>query len=414
MKALKPPPEVNILILGQTGVGKSTFINAFINYLTFQSLDHALSAEGLNWIIPCSFATSTTDEHTGQLLSRVVEIGYDPDEVSGVSGRSATQKATAYPIYIGGKLIRLIDTPGIGDTRGMEQDKQNMVHTLSVLKNYETLHGIMILLRPNDTRLDVMFRYCINELLTHLHRGAVDNIIFGFTNSRAAMYQPGNAIGPLKEQLQNYGCLLPDLYSHTVYCFDSESFRYLAARKQKEELDLGNIDDYSRSWDHSANESRRLMAYFEKRNPHSVKAILSLAETRDLIVRLVEPMGQVIKAVCNSITLNKQAMQELSTTEKTGEELRGLLNLPEIRVESEVLKDPYTVCDNSACVSHALGPNGEDVVLRKSLCKYIFRKLKFTRTITLIIRYCLSFQLPPLPIHHTLFLIKRKATIHVL
>ncbi|KAI9770501.1 MAG: hypothetical protein M1839_003182 [Geoglossum umbratile] len=372
MKKLNPPPEVNILILGETGVGKSTFINAFINYLTFTSLDHALSATQLNWVIPCSFATSTVDKSIGKIVQRVVEIRSDGDldEVSGVKGKSAKQKATAYPIYIGGKLIRLIDTPGIGDTRGVEQDKQNMVHTLSVLKNYRTLHGILILLKPQNARLGVMFKFCINELLTHLHRDAANNVVFGFTNTRGTMYTPGDAVGPLETQLENYIGVLPGLYGHTVYCFDSESFRYLAARKQEKELDLGHIEDYRRSWDHSANESQRLMDYFEKRDPHSVDSTLGLAEIRDLITRLVEPMAEVVRVVSVSIAKSKKDMQDLSTTQKTGAELKGLLNLTKETLVSKTLKEPFTVCDNRACVSlsRVLNPNGESVALRKSLC----------------------------------------------
>lgn len=36
-----PPEEINILLLGETGVGKSTFINTFVNYLKFDSLGNA-------------------------------------------------------------------------------------------------------------------------------------------------------------------------------------------------------------------------------------------------------------------------------------------------------------------------------------------------------------------------------------
>ena len=42
LRNLRPAKEISILILGETGVGKSTFINGMVNYVKFSTLDEAL------------------------------------------------------------------------------------------------------------------------------------------------------------------------------------------------------------------------------------------------------------------------------------------------------------------------------------------------------------------------------------
>ena len=96
-----------------------------------------------------------------------------------------------------------------------------MINILRVLRNYEKLHGILILLKPNNARLTVMFRFCVKELLTQLHRNAAQNMVFGFTNTRGSNYQPGDTFQPLEQLLKEYKDVIPGLFKETVYCFDS-------------------------------------------------------------------------------------------------------------------------------------------------------------------------------------------------
>ncbi len=77
--------------------------------------------------------------------------------------------------------------------RGIEQDKENFQNILAYISYYEEIHGICILLKPNNSRLTVMFEFCVKELLTHLHKSAAANILFCFTNARSTNYRPGRA-----------------------------------------------------------------------------------------------------------------------------------------------------------------------------------------------------------------------------
>ena len=92
-------------------------------------------------------------------------------------GQSSTQYPRSFVFETETRLVRLIDTPGIGDTRGIEYDKQNFDNTMKYLANFDDLHAVCILLKPNNARLTVMFRFCVQELLTHLHKDASKNII---------------------------------------------------------------------------------------------------------------------------------------------------------------------------------------------------------------------------------------------
>ena len=62
LSQLKPFKEINILILGETCVGKSTWINGFANYLHFDTLDNAMESKKLLSVIPATKFSFTDDE----------------------------------------------------------------------------------------------------------------------------------------------------------------------------------------------------------------------------------------------------------------------------------------------------------------------------------------------------------------
>jgi GTPase SAR1 family protein len=364
LKSLDPFEELNILILGPTGVGKSTWINAFVNYLTFPSLDDALDADKLCWIIPFAFRTYNVNERD-EFEDIKVRVGFDDlladelvaqkvsvDEHDGTTGESATQNTTVHRVQIGNSLVRLIDTPGIGDTRGASQDQRNMADILSVLRSYNKLHGILILLKPNEQKLTVMFRFCIQELLTHLHRDAAKNIAFGFTNTRGTNYMPGDTFDPLRAQLEKYKHVEISLRKHNVFCFDSESFRYLAAQKQHNKS-LGHLEENRSSWEYSVMESKRLLNYFKHLPPHQVTSTVNLYETRHRIVRMTDPMAAIVEAIKSTINVNEDEIKELTQSERKKKDLEKMLKVQVNTLTAVRVDRPRTACSHTNCVEHA-------------------------------------------------------------
>lgn len=82
-----------------TGVGKSTYLNALVNY--FMGVD--------------------MEDDFRYVVSR--------DMFKNGNGKSSTDKVMIYGIPKQGnmtKAVRLIDIPGLGDTEGIKKDKTNL------------------------------------------------------------------------------------------------------------------------------------------------------------------------------------------------------------------------------------------------------------------------------------------------
>lgn len=263
-KRRSPSDPINILLLGETGVGKSTFINAFANYLTFDTLQQAQEGEP-NVVIPVSFLITTGDNFDEQIV-RFTNIDDAENEDFEHPGQSVTQHCRSYTFNLKnteGKKLQIIDTPGFGDTRGLAQDDYNMNDICQYIKDMSHLDVICFLLKPNESRLNIFFRSCITRLSEITGQNITKNIVFCFTNGRSTFYTPGNT-GPLVKEMLNS---LPELNvrfeKENVFCFDNESFRYLVARRNHITFTDTDKDDYEISWKRSVTEAQRFIGYVD-------------------------------------------------------------------------------------------------------------------------------------------------------
>jgi len=353
--------EINLLLLGQTGVGKSTFINAFANYIVNDTLEEAVNDE-MQVIIPSSF--SFTDKETFD--EKMIVIGEENEhEKFSTQGQSSTQQCRSFVFPIGDRHLRLIDTPGIGDTRGIEQDTKNFQEILNYIAQYEYLNGIFIMLKPNEERLNILFRFSVNELLRHLHREAKDNIIFVFTNARATFFTPGSTKkileGLLDKHRIEHNVNVPFSRENT-FLFDSEPFRYLALRKNNVQLDEEQTKSYIKSWDHSVKEYTRLMEYINKCSLHVISHMLSLNEAEQLVRKLPRPIAETTKLIEENIQLAKEHKQKVLSNPQI-----VLEGIPQNNAVIVTLKHPRTVCVGENCC-RVIEVNGEKKMEYLQIC----------------------------------------------
>ena len=299
---------INILLLGETGVGKSTFINALVNYLTFKTLNIAQSNKPIV-AIPVSFLITVGnnfEEHTikfGNMNSSSNEDFNHP-------GQSVTQKCRCHvyhPVDKNGKKLRIIDTPGFGDTRGLDQDDHNMKHIVEYITNFSHVNAICFLLRPNESRLNIYFQSCLTQLFNLLGPGVRNHIIFCFTNSRTTFYTPGNTATLLKDILSSLSIRGIPYKKDNTFCFDSESFRYLVALQNKVPFTDLDKQEYEMSWTNSVREANRFTSYISKNLtaypiPNERQAIKN-AQVE--ITQMVHPIVECTRNILRSIIISK-------------------------------------------------------------------------------------------------------------
>jgi len=343
VKFMKPIRELNILFLGEIGVGKSTWINGFANYLSYSTLSEAETGDSV-CLIPTKF-TMTNENY------EAVEIktGADDNEDQRV-GQSSTKMPKTYVFEHGRIHVRIIDTPGIGDTRGIQYDKINFQNIMTHISTLDEINGICILLKPNNSRLTAMFRFCIKELLTHLHRDASKNVVFCFTNARGTFYKPGDTLPALKQLIADGRDIDLKLGRETIYCIDNESVRLLAAVKQGVKFSEEEKKNYSTSWETSVKETERLIEYISSLLPHKVKNTLSLNDARRLILALSRPLAEITSTIQSNIGVVEDRRREILESTEHKKDLTSKLYMPAIDLQFTSLDHPRTVCTARSCV----------------------------------------------------------------
>ena len=146
-----------LLVIGQTGHGKTTFVNALVNiYLGININDK------FRYLL-------VKNENKNQL-------------------KSITKQITIYKIRPKKDLnfppLIIIDTPGFGDTAGDEEDKKNLVKFKEFFdsKKIKTINCILYIIIGANSRFGENDKNIINYLLNLFSKNVKENFVVGVTN----------------------------------------------------------------------------------------------------------------------------------------------------------------------------------------------------------------------------------------
>ena len=147
------------MVVGATGAGKSTLINAMANYIM-----------GVDW----------EDEYRFKLISE--ETAHDQT-------KSQTKCITAYTFHKqeGSPLpytLTVIDTPGFGNTRERDDEIFQQIKELLTTQGDEgidQLHGIGFVTQAPQARLTPTQRYVFDSILSVFGKNVADNIFLMVT-----------------------------------------------------------------------------------------------------------------------------------------------------------------------------------------------------------------------------------------
>ena len=156
MPAVPAKPTRVLMIVGATGAGKSTLINGMVNHFFGVKLEHKFRFKLIH------------------------------DEVSESQAHSQTQMVTAYTVYWqeGSPLdcnLVIIDTPGFGDTRGLERDQEITKHIREFFQmkgndGLDVLHAIGFVTQASLARLTPTQKYISDSILSVFGKDIKNNI----------------------------------------------------------------------------------------------------------------------------------------------------------------------------------------------------------------------------------------------
>ena len=152
-------PSYKMLLIGETGAGKTAFVNLLCNCATIEAYD----AEGL------ARFRRFNDMELERAESCIME--------------SKTSGTKVYDVQLSELNVQLIDTPGFGDSDGVKKDEENVQKIIAALEEEDYINCVCLIINGRQARMSATLKYVMSEIMAILPKQIMNNIIVVFSNT---------------------------------------------------------------------------------------------------------------------------------------------------------------------------------------------------------------------------------------
>ncbi|CAF3515383.1 unnamed protein product [Rotaria socialis] len=277
-----------VLVIGETGSGKSTFINYLTNYFRGGSLQNIKVA------IPSKYRPVITEQfaHCENNIKDTTQSKTDMcNQYIFIDHASPSQRQYLF-----------LDTPGLSDTRGAEQDNINMNKIVDGVESLGGLSAVIIVVNGTTGRLTLNLRNVIARLRGNLPDVVMDNVIVVLTNAKR--HEANFNIS----SLQLHGTVYPYYMQNSAFSQDSNAW------------DQAALDALQFDWDASMDEMKRMIETIDTFKTKSVTAFKDMKDIRNAIKALMhEARLEVsqIQKMQDELAAFEHALKQYKTDEVT-------------------------------------------------------------------------------------------------
>ncbi|XP_050953618.1 uncharacterized protein LOC127155457 [Labeo rohita] len=292
-----------ILMVGETGAGKTTLINAMVNYIL------RIEKNDKVWF---EITDDNSDEHRSLVQSQ-------------------TSRITIYDLNLQDRKIYLtiIDTPGYGDTHDIQNDKEIAMSLLNLSRCNDwvhEIHTVCLAIKATENRLSDRQQYIFDAVQSLFGRDIAENIVLLFTHSCLC---PKNALMAVKEA--KVKCAVNDKNQPVFFTFNN---CHSEAADQKDE----NMENYA--WKLSNEGMKGLFNFLDNIKPKTLKMtqnVLQQQKQLEANIFNLQSRVQEMELKQNELTQTQEAL------EKNKEDVRNNKNFEyevEVTYKEKIPIDP--------------------------------------------------------------------------